>query len=260
MAAMENEAALATTTAQEGGLHISLAAEKLGSFFGLPITNTLVMGWFITLVIVVLVFFYRRKVALVPGRLQVVFESMIEFVYDYVSHTLESKDLARRFFPLIMSIFLFVLAANLIQFLPGVGSIGFYENGELVPMFRSLNTDLNMTLALAIIAVITVQISGVVALGVLKYGAKFITLKSPMAFALGVIDLISEITRIISFSFRLFGNILAGEIMLAIAAFFLPYVLPVPLMLFEVFVAFVQAGVFAMLTLFFIKIAIMEPH
>ncbi len=257
---MESVAGQTAEAAEKGGLHVSLAAEKLGDFFGMPITNTLVMGWFVVLCLVLLAFLYRRGVALIPGRLQVVFESAVEFVFDYIDQTLGGKDLARRYFPLIMSIFLFILTANLVQFLPGVGSIGFYEHGELVPLFRSLNTDLNMTIALAVIAVIFVQTAGVAVLGALKYGSKFITLKSPMAFAIGVIDLVSEVSRLVSFSFRLFGNILAGEIMIAIAAYFLPYLLPVPLVLFEVFVAFVQAGIFSILTLFFIKIAIMKPH
>ncbi len=247
--------------AEKTGLHISLAAERIGNFFGFPITNTLVMGWAVIVCVVALVFFYRKGLALVPGRLQVIFETLIEFVYDYVAETLESKELGRRYFPLIMSIFFFVLIGNLLEFIPGVGSVGFFEkSGEFIPLFRSVNTDLNMTIALSLIAVFTVQFSGVAVLGVLKYGSKFITLKSPMKFFIGLMDLISEVARLIAFSFRLFGNIIAGEIMIAIAGYFLPYVLPVPLELFEVFVAFIQAGIFAILTLFFIKIAIMEPH
>ncbi|MEK9184536.1 MAG: F0F1 ATP synthase subunit A, partial [Patescibacteria group bacterium] len=83
---------------------------------------------------------------------------------------------------------------------------------------------------------------------------------SPVDFAVGLIELVSNLGRLISFSFRLFGNIFAGEVMILVAAFFLPYFLPVPLMAFEVFVGFIQAVVFAMLTLFFIKLAVMEPH
>ena len=100
----------------------------------------------------------------------------------------------------------------------------------------------------------------VATLGVVQYGKKFISFKSPIAFAIGIIELVSEIARLISFSFRLFGNVFAGEVMIVIAGFFVAYLLPVPLMAFEVFVGFIQAVVFAMLTLFFIKLSIMEPH
>lgn len=257
---MEEGAVQATKAAHEGGVHVSLVAERLGELWGLTITNTLVMGWIVVVALIFLALLYRKNVALVPTRLGVIFESMIEFVYGYIADTLGNEKLARRSFPLIMSIFLFILAGNLIQFIPGVESIRFFADGESMPLLRSLNTDLNVTIALAIIAVIAVQIAGITTVGALKYGSKFITFKSPMAFALGLIELISETSRLISFSFRLFGNILAGEVMIAIAAFFLPFLLPVPLILFEVFVAFVQAGIFAMLTLFFIKLAIMEQH
>lgn len=257
---MEEGAAKAAEAAHEGGVHVSLVAERLGEFAGLTITNTLVMGWLVVFVLTILALLYRKNVAMVPTRLGVIFESLIEFVYNYVAETLGNEKVARRFFPVIMSIFLFVLAGNLIQFLPGVETIRFFSHGDSLPLLRSLNTDLNVTIALALIAVIAVQFAGATTLGFLKYGSKFITFKSPMAFALGLIELISETARIVSFSFRLFGNILAGEVMIAIAAFFLPLILPVPLILFEVFVAFVQAGIFAILTLFFIKLAIMEQH
>jgi F-type H+-transporting ATPase subunit a len=97
-------------------------------------------------------------------------------------------------------------------------------------------------------------------LGFFKYAGKYVNLKSPVGFAVGIIELISNLGRLISFSFRLFGNIFAGEVMILVASFFLPYLLPVPLMAFEMFVGLIQAIVFAMLTLFFIKLAIAEPH
>ena len=173
-----------------------------------------------------------------------------------MAETLESEKLARRFFPLIMTIFLFLLVANELAFLPGVGSILV----DHVPLLRASSADLNMTLALAIIAFFTIEITGVAVLGFFKYAGKYVNFRSPVDFVVGIIELLSNIGRLISFSFRLFGNIFAGEVMIAVAIFFLAYLLPVPLMAFEVFVGFIQAVVFSMLTLFFIKIAIAEPH
>ena len=131
--------------------------------------------------------------------------------------------------------------------------------GETVPLLRSPASDLNFTLALAMIAFFTIEITSIAMLGFFTYAGKYVNLKSPIGFAVGLIEFISNLGRFISFSFRLFGNIFAGEVMILVASFFLPYVLPVPLMAFEMFVGFIQAVVFAMLTLFFIKLAIEEP-
>ena len=125
----------------------------------------------------------------------------------------------------------------------------------------SVNTDLNVTLALAIIAYFVIEITGIVVLGFFRYGSKFVNLKGGvLQFGIGLIEFVSNLARLISFSFRLFGNVFAGGILIAIATAFIPLVLPVPIMLFETFVALVQAAIFALLTVAFIKIAISEPH
>ena len=126
-------------------------------------------------------------------------------------------------------------------------------------LFRSVNTDLNVPLALAIISFLVVEITGIAVLGGMKYAGKFISFKSPIAFVVGLVELIGEIVRVVSLSFRLFGNILAGEIIILVAAYFMPYFLPVPLMVFELFIGFLQAAIFALLTLFFLKLAVAEP-
>ena len=156
--------------------------------------------------------------------------------------------------------FLFIFAANVIEFTPGIGSIGFFHGEAFTPILRSLNTDLNATLALALIAFFLIEFAGIAALGALKYAGKFVNLKSPLSFMIGVIELFSEIARLIAFSFRLFGNIFAGEVLILVITFFVPLILPVPLMLFEVFVGFIQAAIFALLTLYFIKIAVTNPE
>ncbi len=246
--------------AHESGVHVVLKAEEIASFMGFPITNSLVMTLVATVLLLGFSFFFARKISLIPGKLQAGIEWLFEGVLNYMSETLEDEKMARKFFPLIMSIFLFVLVANLLAFLPGVGSLLITHGGETVPLLRAPAADLNMTLALAIIAFFTIEITGVTVLGFFKYGSKYVNFSSPVNFVVGIIELLSNIGRLISFSFRLFGNVFAGEVMIAVAVFFVAYFVPVPLMAFEVFVGFIQAVVFSMLTLFFIKLAIMEPH
>ena len=240
----------------EQGIHVSLAAEKLGEFFGLPITNTLVTSWAVMALLIVLAVIISRNVSLIPGRLQTALEIVFGFAYDYIESILESRDLARRFFPLLTTTFLFIWIANALEFTPGIGSITIKHAGEAVPLLRSVNTDLNMTLALTLIAVLVIEFAGMITLGFWRYWNKFFTLKSPIASVVGIIEFVSEMARVISFSFRLFGNIFAGEVLIAVVAFFVPYVLPVPLMAFEMFVGVVQAAIFTLLMLFFIKMAI----
>jgi F-type H+-transporting ATPase subunit a len=169
-----------------------------------------------------------------------------------------------------MTIFLFLLAMNWTGLLPGVTSIGIFEgHGEeshLVPFFYPPATDLNIAIAFAFVAMFVIEMAGITAMGFWKYGSKFITFKGHgignrlINFTVGIIELISEIGRLVSFSFRLFGNIFAGKTLLTVAIFFVPLILPVPILVYEVFVGFIQAGVFAFLTLIFIKLAVAEPH
>jgi F-type H+-transporting ATPase subunit a len=196
-----------------------------------------------------------------PGRMQGGIEMFFEYLLEMMEDTLGSRALAERYFPLIMTIFVFIFAANLFDFLPIFGSIGFTHEGEFVPLFHAVNADLNTTLALAIISFLVIEASGIVTLGVLKYGGKFINIRGgAMMFAVGLIELVGNVARLISFSFRLFGAIFAGEVLLLVITHFLPYIASVPFMAFEAFIGLLQAAVFAILTLAFIKIAVEEPH
>jgi F-type H+-transporting ATPase subunit a len=246
--------------AHEGGIHVELKAEQLGIFHGLPITNTLVTSWVAMAILIVAAFVVGRRAKMVPGKVQMVFEEIITFVRDFMTETLENEKVASKYLPLLLTIFFFILTSNLLEFIPGVGSLGFHSGEGFIPLFRSVNTDLNVTLALAIIAVIMIEIAGVAALGFWRYSSKFINFSSPLNFVVGIIELVSEVGRLISYSFRLFGNIFAGEVLLAVVGYFAPYIVPVPLMSFELFVGFIQAAVFALLTLFFIKLAITDAH
>ena len=261
-AATEAAAHAPAATHQETGIHVALAPEQLGSLWGIPITNTLITSWIVIILLVVLGILIGRRAKLLPSRIQTLFEWMIEFVYDYVAETLESRKLARLFFPLLVTLFLFIFTANMLEFTPGIGSIGFYHGDEFRPLLRSVNTDLNVTLALTIIVFIVIEMTGMIILGLRKYLHKFFPnpFRSPIGSVVGIIELFSELARLVSFSFRLFGNILAGEVLIIVALYFAPYGGAIPLMLFEVFVGFIQAAIFAILTLFFIKIAITDAH
>lgn len=253
-----------TAFAAENGIAIHLAPPVLGHFFGIPVTSTLVTAWLTMALLVITSYVLRKRLAIIPARLQLVTELVVGGAFDYMADVLENREIARKFFPLIMTIFIFILAMNWIGLLPGVDSIGYYgsEHGvsKLIPFLHPANTDLNMTIAIAVIAFFAIEIAGVVFIGFFKYAGKFINFSSPLAFLIGIIELFSELARLISFSFRLFGNIFAGKTLLVITLFFVPLVLPVPILAFELFVGFIQAFIFAVLTLFFIKLAIEEPQ
>jgi F-type H+-transporting ATPase subunit a len=248
------------------GINVKLAAEQIGSLWGLPITNTLLMSWVVIALLTIFALVVGTRVKLIPSRIQTLFEWLIEFIYDYISETLGSRERARNFLPFLMTLFLFIATANLIEFTPGIGSFGLWRGDEFVPLLRSVNSDLNVTLALAIIAVVVIEVAGVVTVGLRHRLGTFFNFRGKnigdrlLNFVVGLIELVSEISRLVSFSFRLFGNIFAGEVLLAVATYFVPYVLPSFLMTFELFVGFVQAAVFALLTLFFIKLATTKVH
>ncbi|MBY0293815.1 F0F1 ATP synthase subunit A [Patescibacteria group bacterium] len=248
------------------GIHIALSAEHLGTFLGLPITNTLLSAWLVMIVLITIAVIAGRKPTLIPGKVQNFFEMIFEFMINYMTEIFGDRKRAITFFPFIATIFLFIATSNLFDYMPFFGSIGIHHGEEFVPLFRPVNTDLNVTLALAIISVITIEVAGIVALGFWKYMNKFFTFSGKtigerfLNLTVGLIEFVSEMSRFISFSFRLFGNIFAGEVLLAVVSYFMPYLLPVPLMGFETFVGIVQAAVFAMLTLFFLKLAMAKPH
>ncbi len=133
------------------------------------------------------------------------------------------------------------------------------KHGGSVALFRGANADLNMTLALAIISVVATQVLGISYVG-LGYFKKFINLSDPISFFIGILEILAEFSKVISFAFRLFGNIFAGEVLIAVITFLIPVVVPVPFIGFEIFVGALQAYVFAMLSLVFFNMATSEHH
>lgn len=243
-------------------MEISLAAEKIGHIGSFPITNAMLTSWIGAAILIVISILATRKMKMIPSGWQNTYETVIEFLFNTANGVIGDMKATKKYFPLIATLFLFIISNNWLGLIPGIGTIGLRETVRgkeiLVPLFRSGNADLNMTLALAIITVLAVQVFGIAAIGVIKYGKKFINFSSPIMFFVGLLELISEVSRIISFSFRLFGNIFAGEVLLTVIAFIAPFIAPLPFYGLELFVGFIQALVFTMLALVFIKSAITD--
>lgn len=252
------------TAAESSGPAISLAAEKIGSLFGFPITNSLLASWVVVAALAAVGLLVRRRVALVPRGLQNGVEAVLEFLLNLADQVTGDRRQSERFFPLVATIFLFIVTANWFGLLPVVGPFGVWGEHDghptLIPLLRSANADLNTTLALAVIAVVSLQVFGIATIGFTKYAGKFFNFKNPVLFFVGILELIGEVAKMISFSFRLFGNIFAGEVLLIVVGSLVAYVAPLPFYGLELFVGFIQALVFSTLTLVFLKMATAEAH
>lgn len=234
-------------------LHISLAAEKIGEIGGFSVTNSLLATWIVMGMLIVLSVQATKRMTLVPGNGQSVAELLVGGLYDFFSSVLGHR--IKQFFPLIASFFIFIIFSNWFGLLPGVGTIGFPEHGKFVPLLRGGTADLNTTLALAIVSIVAIQYFGFKTIG-FHYSSRFLNFANPIYFFLGLLEIISEVSKIISFAFRLFGNIFAGEVLLSVMAFLMPFIVPLPFLALELFVGFIQALVFSMLTAVFIQVAI----
>lgn len=244
---------------------ISIAAEPIAYIGGFPITNSMLVGWVMSIVLIAFGLWAARSAQLVPRGIHNAFEAVIELILKLIDSVIKNREHARRIFPLIATIFLFVLAVNWAGLLPGMGgAVGVLEEHEgkqvIISFIRATSADLNFTLALAIISVATAQVVGIASIGFFKYAGKFINFSSPINFFVGILETISEAAKLVSFSFRLFGNIFAGEVLLTVMSFLVPYIIPLPFLALEVFVGFIQALVFAMLTLVFLKMSMEEAH
>jgi len=245
----------------------TLASETIAHIAGFPIRNSMVMGWLAMAVLIIAALVFKKKGGkIVPRGFQNFVEMIIEGLFSFFDSVTQDKNQTRKFFPIVATLFLFIILSNWMGIFPGVGPIGIYENlhgGEvLVPLFRSAFADVNMTLALAIISVVITQIMGFASLGFLGYAGKFFVnpLKDFIGFFVGLLELISEFAKMISFSFRLFGNIFAGEVLLVVMGFLAPFIAPIPFYGLELFVGLVQALVFSLLTLVFMKMAVTSHH
>jgi F-type H+-transporting ATPase subunit a len=235
-------------------IEISLKAETLFRIGAFPVTNSLLAAVGASGILSALAVRLRR-VQRIPGALQNVAEAVIDWVLDLCVSVTGDRVRARKFFPLVATLFLFVLLNNWLGLMPGFGSIGLRENGHLVPLLRAGSADLNTTLALALVSVVTTQVFGVFLLSAGKYAGRFFNFKNPIYTFVGLVELVSEFAKIISFSFRLFGNVFAGEVLLLVISSLVPVLAPVPFYGLELFVGLIQAFVFAVLTLVFLTVA-----
>ena len=242
-----------------------LAADVVFHIAGWPITNSIVASWVTMLILVIFAFVATRRKQLIPKGIQNVAEMVVEQFLGLIQSVTNDRRRSIMFMPVVLTLFLFILVNNWMQLIPGFGALGFHQGGHFIPLLRGANSDLNVTLSLALITVILTQYFGVREKGVygwiknyfhnpMKGGIVLMVLGVGIAAFVGSLEVVSEFVKIVSLSFRLFGNIYAGETLLSTIGGLSPFVLPVPFMLLEVIVGVVQAAVFALLTLVFFSI------
>ncbi len=263
-----------------------LAAEEIFKIGSFGVTNSLINSVIATVLFAIFAFFinlgvkkYYSKDQAPKGVLNF-FESILEVLLSQVDAVTHDRKKTLKFLPIVGGIFLFILISNLLGQLPGTGSIGMWHGHELIPFLRPANTDLNLTLGMAVFAVILSHFVGIFTIGFFKYANKFIKLgdiwhavKSGkpinimvafIEFFVGLLEIISEVAKMVSLSLRLFGNIFAGEVLLTVIASLIAgygaFLIPLPFMVLEILVAVIQAMVFSILTLVYLTIATTEVH
>ncbi len=236
-------------------ISLGLKSEYIMSLFGVPITNTFLTTIIVSVLLIVLsIFFYFKK----DTRDNIVINVLRIFIFEilkFIDSITGSRKMSKQVLPLVSTFFIFILTANLLALIPGfLGSLYVHTAEGNLPLLKSPNSDLTTTLALALFSVVSIQFFSIRILGIKLYIARFINFAGPIKFITGFFEMISEGVKILSFSFRLFGNIFAGEALLVVIAFLVPYIIPLPFIFLEIFVGIIQAFVFAMLTLTFLKI------
>lgn len=238
----------------------SFAPEVIAHLGPMPITNTILNTLLVDATIISATYAISKKLSVIPNKFQTFMESIIETFYDLTVTVAQQK--AKIIFPYFMTFFLFILLANWSGLLPGIGTVGFFHEGEhgkeLIPLIRGTTTDINTTLALALISVIATHMLSIRLTGIKDYISRFVSF-NPINLFIGILEVISEITKIVSLSFRLFGNIFAGEVVLFTVAGIFAYFFPLPFLMLEIIVGMVQALVFSMLTMAFMAI-LTTPH
>ncbi|MEK7160192.1 MAG: F0F1 ATP synthase subunit A [Patescibacteria group bacterium] len=235
---------------------VSFAAEpviRLGFF---SVTNTFLGTLLVDTLLIGLIVALNKKISLIPGTLQNILEMVIQTFYE-LTESVAGKN-TDKIFPFFMSFFIFILIANWTGLIPGITAIGFYEEHKLVPFFRAATSDFNVTLALALVSAVATHIMSISIIGIKDYIGRFISL-NPIYLFVGFLEIVSEITKVVSLSFRLFGNIFAGEIVLGTVSTIFAFIFPLPFLMLEVIVGLIQALVFGMLTMAFMAI-LTTPH
>lgn len=263
-----------TESSQNVNHEVTLFAEPVFSIGKFTVTNSLINSWAVVLILVLAAFVIRKKIAKIPRGIQNAFEIVVEGAMNMADSVTGNRRKTEKIFPFAFTMFLFILLNNWLGLLPGIGSIGWLEGGHtFVPWFRGGTADLNTTLALALFAVIGSNLFGMFTVGIWRHVNKFLNFKAlaeipgkitkeptiifvnPIKFFVGIIEIIGEVAKVASLSFRLFGNIFAGEVLLTSLAVILAFVLPVPFMFLELIVGIIQALIFSMLLLVYFTIA-----
>lgn len=227
-------------------IEIAIPAEKLFRIFNIDITNTFLLAVILGGFIFLLFYFGMRKKRMALSSFQNFVEWILESLLNFFDKITGDRKKTEEILPLSATLFILVLFSNLLEIVPGLG---------VFPFLRSPSSDLNFTLALALISIFTVNIMALQKSGLLDYSKKFLNFKNPILFFVGILEGTGEITRVLSLAIRLFGNIFGGEVLLLVVSSFLPFFLPLPFLGFEIFVGFIQAMVFSTLVTIFYVVA-----
>lgn len=256
---------------------ITIFAEPIFHVGSFQVTNSLLTSWLAVLVIITFCVLLKKKLNKIPSKIQHIFEILLDGALSLCDQVTNDRKLSLKILPLVLSLFIFILVNNWLGLLPVVGSIGFdiIEEGRsvFIPLFRSATADINTTLALSIMIVIGSNIFGILAVGLWKTFNKYVNIKAlvsipmkirkdpsviivaPINVFVGLLELIGEVAKVASLSFRLFGNIFAGEVLLASMSAIFLYILPGPFLFLEVFIGLIQALIFALLATVYFTIA-----
>ena len=240
---------------------VPLAAEPIFHIGSFAVTNTMIFGVITALGVLTLFVAAARRSKVRPGSwLAFVVEQVVDFVLNIAEQNFGDRKKALRHLPLLLTLFVFILFSNLSGLIPGVSSVVVHEDGESIPLFRALTTDLNTTLALAVLSIGLVQFYAIKELGVLGRLKHFFTDKpyNPMNFFLGLVEVMSEFIRILTLAMRLFGVIYAGEVLIHVIGSItgnLGWLATLPIYMLETFFGLIQAYIFVMLTTVYLATA-----
>ena len=253
-------------------IHIpTLAPDTLFHIGALPVTNTMINVWLAMAIFLVVGIFIKKQLSLRPGKFQNFFEYILEMLMGYFDQVTGDRKKTLRFMPIVGTVFFFILLSNWLGLLPGTGSIT-YNHAMIL---RPANTDLNLTIAMSLVAVVSSHLFGFFTVGIFTHLNKFIQIgtffkslrKGPIAIftaivelGVGLIEIIGEMAKVLSLSLRLFGNIFAGEVLISVISGLIGALIPTPFMLLELLVGLIQASVFTMLTLVYLTMMATEPH
>ena len=220
-----------------------LFGEKLFSFLGIDFTNTFILAILCALLLIVFFLIGFKKKEIIPGKTQNFFEFILESLFGLFDGMSGDRKKTEEIFPLVATLFIFILISNLLEILPGVG---------VFPFLRSPSSDLHFTLAIAIFSMGFIHFLTIKKLGGIKYLKKFIVLNNPILFFVGILEAMGEFTKTLSLGIRLFGNLFAGEILLIVISSMISFIVPLPFLGLEIFVGFIQALIFSsLITVFY---------